>query len=442
MRSWFIGVAALGILAGLVPLAHFGLRRANAAAAASSPVGSSAIPAAMTSPLTARAAAAPDLSGLDLSRIGLGDDGATAVVRHGGAGSPREARMAKLTVDPYLQRTAITILRSQHLPEAAIVMMDPATGQILVYASHVERGEARDVCSEATAPAASVFKIVTAASLVDNAGLGPDTRQCYGGGEQRILSIDLVEDPARDRWCVTLAGAMGRSVNAVFARLAQRHLTPDQLVVTAKNFGFDQPLPFDVAVEPSALHVPTEPLAFARTAAGFWNTTLSPLHAAWISGTVARGGDAIRPAIVREIVLGNGTIVSVPPNEEPPRHVVGASTAQALATMMEHTVAEGTSFRAFHDAKSTPFLPGITVAGKTGTLTDDKAHKFFTWFTGYAPSRPVADVRQVAIAALVVNDPTWRIKANVVAREMLQAYFAEQKVQGVRPPAVGARESD
>jgi cell division protein FtsI/penicillin-binding protein 2 len=135
-------------------------------------------------------------------------------------------------------------------------------------------------------------------------------------------------------------------------------------------------------------------------------------------------------------------VVAVPSSDAPPRHVIGAATAQALATMMERTVAEGTSYRAFHDAKGRPFLPGITVAGKTGTLTDDKAHKFFTWFTGFAPSRPVAGVRQVAIAALVVNDPTWRIKANVVAREMLQAYFAEQKVPGVHPPPLATQDGE
>jgi cell division protein FtsI/penicillin-binding protein 2 len=433
MRSWLIGVAALGLLAGLAPLAHLGLRHAHAAGP-EGPSLAALTPLPSTSAGPSHPPEPPDLTGLDLTRIGLGDDGATAVTR--------ARRIARLTVDPALQRMAVSILRAQHLPEAAIVMMDPATGQVLVYASHVERGAPRDLCVEATAPAASVFKIVTAAALVDDAGLGPDTRQCYGGGEQRIAPSDLVDDPARDHWCVTLAGAMGRSVNAVFARLAQRHLTPDQLVTEAHGFGFDQPLPFDVAVEPSALHVPTEPLAFARTAAGFWNTTLSPLHAAWISSSVARGGDAVRPVIVREVVSATGAVVAVPASDAPPRHVVGAATAQAIATMMEHTVAEGTSYRAFHDAKGTPFLPGMTVAGKTGTLTDDKAHKFFTWFTGFAPSRPVAGVRQVAIAALVVNDPTWRIKANVVAREMLQAYFAEQKVPGVRPPPLATHDGD
>ena len=45
-------------------------------------------------------------------------------------------------------------------------------------------------------------------------------------------------------------------------------------------------------------------------------------------------------------------------------------------------------------------------------------------------------------AALGVNDPTWRIKANVVAREMLQAYFAEQKVPGVRPPPLATHDGD
>ena len=38
--------------------------------------------------------------------------------------------------------------------------------------------------------------------------------------------------------------------------------------------------------------------------------------------------------------------------------------------MMERTVSDGTSFRAFHDRSGGTFLPGIGVAGKTGTLTE------------------------------------------------------------------------
>jgi cell division protein FtsI/penicillin-binding protein 2 len=306
----------------------------------------------------------------------------------------------------------------------------------LAYASHVESGPARDLCAEATAPAASIFKVITGAALVEGAGLGADTKQCYSGGEQKILASDLEDDPIRDRWCSTLAGAMGRSLNTVFARLALKHLKAPALEETARAFGFGEPIPFDVPVQPSQVHLPSDTLGFARTAAGFWNTTLSPLEAAQISATIARGGESVRPSIVAEVADATGKPVWSSPESPPPlRRVIKPETAQALTTMMEHTVSEGTSYRAFHDARGTAFLPGVAVAGKTGTLADDKQRRLYTWFTGFAPSRPIPGVKPVAIAVLVVNYPTWQVKANVVAREMLHAYFANQKVPSVLRPA-------
>jgi peptidoglycan glycosyltransferase len=373
-----------------------------------------------------------DLTGLDLTHIGLGDDGATAPLDKG--------RTARLTLDPVVQSAAMNAMASRHIPEASVVVLDPQTGEVLVYASHVESGPLRDLPIEARAPAASVFKIITASALVDDAGLGPETRQCYGGGEERILASDLIDNPARDKWCVTLGGAMGRSVNAVFARLASKHLDHTKLTRAAEHFGFNQSVPFDVKVEPSTLHIPEGNLAFARTSAGFWNTTLSPMHAAWISAALERGGEPVRPFIVRQVTAAASGGASRPAVADVPTHpsshapLVPSSTAAALTSMMEHTVGEGTSFRAFHDARRTPFLPGITVAGKTGTLTDDHAQRFYTWFTGFAPSHPVPGIRPVAVAVLVVNGPSWRVKANVIAREVLQAYFAEQKAPGVAHP--------
>jgi penicillin-binding protein A len=431
MRAWLISIAALGLAIVLPPLA----KSRGLAAGAPGPVPALAIAplipiASASSSSEARPAALPGralLAGLDLAHIGLGDEGATA---------PADGhRVANLTVDPDLQTVARSILSTYHLPEAAIVMLDPETGEVLAYASHVEHGEPRDLCVEATAPAASVFKIVTASALIETAGLTPDTRQCYLGGEQRILPSDLIDDPLRDRWCVTLAGAMGRSVNAVFARLAEKHLTPDVLEETARSIGFGEPVPFDVPVTPSSITVPHDGLAFARTAAGFLNTTLSPLHAAWISAAISRGGESVRPYVVREIKPPDGAAIRVPPPKAS-RRIVTPAAAEALTTMLEHTVSEGTSFRAFHDVRGRSFLPNITVAGKTGTLSDDRAHHFFTWFTGFAPSHPMEGVRTVAIAVLVVNEPTWRVKANVVAREMLQAYFASQKAAGVSYPKI------
>lgn len=371
---------------------------------------------------------ASPVAGLDLLHVN---------VTEGIASAPASVGTAQLTLDADLERTAVGLMNAHHLPEGAVLLMDVATGKLLVYANHVEKGLPRDLCAEATAPSASVFKIVTAAALVEDAHLGPDTKQCYSGGEQRINTLDLVDDPQRDRWCTTLAGAMGRSINTVFARLARQHLAPPQLEAMARRFGYGQPFAFDVPVQPSTLRVPSEPLEFARTAAGFWNTTLSPLEAVELSGIVAREGEAVRPSVVDKVVVGDAVAWSAPDGPVT-RRVVTRETAAQLATMMEHTVSEGTSWRAFHDGKGGAFLPGVTVAGKTGTLTDAETKRYYTWFTGYAPSHPQPGVRQVAVAVLVVNGPAWQVKANVIARDVLRAYFAEHEVTGVTRPSVNA----
>ncbi|HEY1691305.1 MAG TPA: penicillin-binding transpeptidase domain-containing protein [Polyangiaceae bacterium] len=374
-------------------------------------------------------AEASNVAGLDLLHVTVAD---------GSVKAPSAAGSAELTLDADLQRTALGLLSTHHVPEAAVVLMDVASGKVLVYANHVEHGTPHDLCAEATAPSASVFKVVTAAALVEDAHLGPDTKQCYSGGEQRITAADLVDDPQRDRWCTTLGGAMGRSINTVFARLAREHLAPGQLETMARRFGYGQPFPFDVPVQPSGLHVPTEPLEFARTAAGFWNTTLSPLEAAEISAIVAREGESVRPGVVERVVAPDGRVAWSAPETAPAHRVVSREIAAQLGTMMERTVAEGTSWRAFHDGRGGVFLPGITVAGKTGTLTENETHRYYSWFTGFAPSHPQAGVRQVAVAVLLVNGPNWQVKANVVARDVLRAYFASHDAPGVTRPSLNA----
>jgi cell division protein FtsI/penicillin-binding protein 2 len=364
-------------------------------------------------------------AGLELARIAPIGDGLSAPVVGG---------TARLTLEADLQRGAASMMVARHLPEAAVVLMEVATGRLLVYASHAADGPKRDLCSEALAPSASVFKIVTAAALVEDAHLGPETMQCYSGGEQRISPIDLIDDPRRDKWCTTLAGALGRSINAVFARLAERHLAPEQLDAMARKFGYGQPLPFDVPVQPSAVHVPTESLEFARTAAGFWNTTLSPLEAAEISAIVARGGERVRPSLVDRVVAASGRVLWSMPDATDSGRAISRDTADKLAAMMERTVTEGTSFRAFHDVRGAAFLPGIAVAGKTGTLTDYAKGRYYTWFTGFAPVKPIEQAPQVAVAVLVVNGPTWEIKANGLARDVLRWYFASRDVRGVTRP--------
>ncbi|MFO0666569.1 MAG: penicillin-binding transpeptidase domain-containing protein [Polyangiaceae bacterium] len=372
-------------------------------------------------------AALPPLTGMDLTQLALDDKGVSTTLP--------DKTTVRLTLDPKLQKMATSLLSTYKMPESALVVMDVATGRILAYASHVDQGQAHDLNVEATAPAASVFKMVTGSALVEYAHLTADEKQCYSGGEQKLTATDLEPDAARDKYCTTLGGAMGRSINTVFARLALGHLKREQLQEMGQNLFFGKTLPFDVPVQSSALSLPEDRLGFARTAAGFWNTTLSPLHATWLSATFARNGVPIRPVIVREVEREAGKKVVYTLGEpKPMKRALSEATSAQVVSMLEQTVSDGTSFKAFHDKARQPFLPGIDVAGKTGTLTDAGTQRYYTWFTGFAPSKPVEGVPQIAVTALAANGAVWKVKANVLAREILRAYFAQVGVKGVSMP--------
>ena len=133
-------------------------------------------------------------------------------------------RRAVLTLDPGLQRHMSALLRDYRVPFGAVVALVPATGRLLAYVSHSSASTtAGDLVRDVSAPSASVFKLVTAAALLD-AGVRPDDRVCYGGGMRRLTMRDLVDNPRRDRSCATLTDGVGYSINAVLAKLADRKL--------------------------------------------------------------------------------------------------------------------------------------------------------------------------------------------------------------------------
>ena len=85
----------------------------------------------------------------------------------------------------------------------------------------------------------------------------------------------------------------------------------------------------------------------------------------------------------------------------------------------------GTARRTFHDRHGRPFLPGVRIAGKTGTLSGSDPYRGYTWWVGFAP----AEAPTIAVAALAVNTPLWRIKASYVAREALRYYLVERPTE-------------
>jgi cell division protein FtsI/penicillin-binding protein 2 len=331
-----------------------------------------------------------------------------------------DGERVELTLDPALQARADRLLREHDTPYAAAVLLSVSDGRVLALAGRA-RNDAHKTVADLTlrpwAPAASIFKLVTATALVER-GVEPDTRVCYHDGVHSVEDSNLRSNPRRDDACHTLAFAVAKSQNAIIARLAHDHLDRATLQETARAYGFGAPLPFALPVEPSTADVPAGGLAFARVAAGFWQTTLSPLHGAYLAATLARGGVTPPLRLIDRIVDRDGG--EHRPAAAPERRVVAESAARAVARMMVGTTEFGTARLGFRDRRTNrPLLPGIAVAGKTGSLDRKDPYLSYSWFIGFAP----AERPEVAVAVLLGNGADWHVKAHQVARELLSGYF-------------------
>jgi cell division protein FtsI/penicillin-binding protein 2 len=328
--------------------------------------------------------------------------------------APYGKGQAILTLDPGMQARLERTLASFAVPWGATVLLEPKTGRVIAMAEHAESDPAlRGGVLRARPPAASIFKIVTAAALLER-GVDPQASVCYHGGQHRLDRRLLEDDPRRDGRCMTLESAFGHSVNVVFAKLADRTLSPAELRAQAGRFFFNASIPFEGAVEPSRAEVPEDRFGMANAAAGFGEVRMSPLHAALLAAVVANGG-VLSPPHLLEAVEGE-----VAPTPHLPERIVDEEIAARLAEMMRATITEGTGRRVFRRPPAS--LRGVAVAGKTGSLFDRNPLRDWSWFVGYAP----ADNPQVVVATVVMNGAMWRVRAPWVAREALAAYFADR----------------
>jgi penicillin-binding protein A len=282
------------------------------------------------------------------------------------------------------------------------------TGRILAWAS---RGE-RDYVASPFAPSASLFKIVTVSALLAGGKANAGTRECYdGGGEHAIEPKDL---EARGTVCTTLNEALGHSVNIVIAKLAKKYLSPADLVRHAKELGFDGEAPIDVPVGASTVSIPEDPFGMARASAGFWNGQLTPLGALFAMQTLANGGERVRFSL-----LDHGSA----PARVSLGRALDAGLARSLSQMLEITTRRGTAAKAFTHANGSRALPGMAVPAKTGTLIGGHPTRMYSWFAAFAP----AAKPEVAVTVMLGNDLMWRTKANIVGRELLEAYFGQSE---------------
>lgn len=323
-------------------------------------------------------------------------------------------------INDEVQKKVEKVLRDYRVPYGLFVAMEPKTGRILATVSHSssqpgwERGANYNLY-----PLASLFKIVTATAALEEKKVSAETPFAFNG---RLTSENPKYwrvRPGRGNQEMPLSIAMGKSVNPVYGRLAGEVVGRDPLLLYAGRYGFNQSFfpgsPIAMSTAPSPATVDELMLMGAglnRDVKG------SPFQAAAMMAAVANGGIMMAPSLATEIRDAKGNVVFTH-KPQPLRTVMTPETASSLAQMLATTVKSGTSRRAFHDRRGRRMLASVSIAAKTGSIdgTDPAGH--YSWFAAYAPM----DDPQIALAALVVNENKWRIKATSVGEQALEAFF-------------------
>jgi peptidoglycan glycosyltransferase len=334
------------------------------------------------------------------------------------------------TLDPELQEHVSRIVAQAKASHVAIVAMNPSNGAVLAIAG--KSLSIDDIEYHAGFPAASLFKVVTAAAAVEQAGIAPHSLIPFRGGNYTLNQANYYPDARRDQRMMSVGEALGRSCNPVFGHIGVKYLNGQILSRYARQFGFNRSLDFEAPLPESSAWIPQDDLyELSRTSAGFGDVKVSPIHAAAFMSGIANGGMLPRPQIVDAVVSPDGSVIHKQKSEVLQR-IVEEPTAASLMEMMRNTTTIGTSRREFMRG-STPTLGTIDVAGKTGTLSGDNPQGLNNWFIGAAPiSNP-----QIAVAVITV-DPRHSSKASHLARLVFQRFFG---VTPIEPPPGSYRSS-
>jgi len=350
-----------------------------------------------------------------------------------------------LTLRPGAQRLAMEQLAGNC---GSVVALDPRTGALLVSASRptfdpnlVESNFAainniRASCSPA-APLlnratdglftpGSTFKVVTASAALDTGSFTPESRfddpgYCIEYGK-KVRNAGNPEAP-ETFGSVNLITGLEHSINSVFCNIGKA-LGAGRILGYAKRYGFYEDPPLETPGNeraPSGLYHgpklfrPTDPATQVdpgRLAFGQEALLATPLQMAMVAAGVANQGVVMKPYVVGRVTGPSGGVLTrTHPHKL--RRAISPRTSQELTSMMVGAVQSGTGTAAQ--------IPGIQVAGKTGTAETGVAGRYTSWFICFAP----AYHPRVAVAVVLENQTGFGGQVSApIARAVMQALLA------------------
>ncbi len=345
-----------------------------------------------------------------------------------------ERQPLKVTFDgrAYEVRTSLDLGLQQYLLKKmdrvnsryiGIVAMAPDTGRVLTMAGFNKRDPDSDPCLTADYPAASLFKIVTAAAAVEEKGYTASSRFKFNGYKHTLYKRQLTDKTNRYTNAISLRDAFAQSVNPVFGKIGALYLDRQSLADCGDAFGFNRKVPFELPWPISRLTIDGESYRRAEIASGFnRQTTLSPLHAAVIVSAVVNGGVPVEPTVVEDIVGDDGkTVYRSEPRFLPA--AVSPQTARVLDRLMAATITSGTARKVFRGYRRNKVLSRLHLGGKTGSIYNRAHDARFDWFVGYASEKKGSE--KMVVAVVVAHEEYIGIRAGQYARMAIEHYFRD-----------------
>jgi cell division protein FtsI (penicillin-binding protein 3) len=314
----------------------------------------------------------------------------------------------ELTIDAYLQNLAERELKAgvleNHAVGGAVVMMDPASGEILALASYptfnpnspglFQPEERRNRAVQDVYEPGSTFKLVTASAALEEKVMRPTDMIDTGGGSITIGSRKPIHEAQGHNYgTLSFTDVIVKSSNIGAIKIGLRVGT-ERLSRYVARFGFGTRLSPDFPGENAGLvgqPAKWSDSTLASVSMGY-EIGVTPLQMASAASTVANGGELVQPRIVRAVIDADGRRL-VP--RKVLRQVTSPETAAEMTAIMEEVVTQGTGKMAL--------LEDFTVAGKTGTANKVQdghylKNDYNCSFVGFVPSR------KPALTILVVID--------------------------------------
>ena len=304
-----------------------------------------------------------------------------------------------------------------------IVVMDPSTGRVLSMVSFDKTDPSNNPCIDNEFPAASIFKIVTAAAAVEKCGFNLSSKFSYNGRKYTLYKSQLKDKTNKYTNKTTLKDSFAESVNPVFGKIGANYLGKSNLEEYALAFGFNRKINFEIPLSPSFISLSDDPYQWAEVACGFnHETKISPVHGAVITSAILNQGRMIEPTIVDQIIDGaghtiyRGHIVTM-------NRAMTSESSDVVNNLMRASIRSGTCSKIFRGRGTDHILSRLNIGGKTGSIDTKKHDGRYDWFVGFAEEKEGAG--KLVISVIVVHEKYIGTRASQYARMAIKEYFRD-----------------